>query len=246
MFNVKGGGESPLSSLRVEIPYVPLDEYVSNAEWSSSRYDLVEQQEFNDRQLAVVGGGGSVSACLEELRSWEGDIWSVKGTVKWLAEAGIKSTVISCHPVYDGEDWPEYADGAIVSSSCPRSLFEALKCDTRIFNADIAIRGSKITGGCTTLAKTPHLSVVMGYSNISFFGCDSSMETASHVYIDKSHNDRMLVKCGGAEFKTQPDWIWQAEYMQQVFAMAPHIYKNRSGGFMQAMCENNGIYEVIL
>lgn len=240
MLGTGGREDSPLHSLIKPRFAAGSNEYEDNAAWSETRYPLFSSKP--RPRLAVVGGGPSAKGHLDELRHWDGDIWAVKETVKWLAGHGIKSTLFSCHPTYTG-DWASFAESAILSSSCPRNLFESLSCQIEIFHTD-AKRAVNIVGGCTSLAKTPHLSILMGYREVHFFGADSSAQDTSHTYKNSSLS-RLPVKCGGKVFHAQADWIWQAEHMQQLFAMAPNVYINRSGGFMQAMCENNGIYEVV-
>lgn len=240
--NVTGGRpDSPLHLISAVKMSASIFGYEENALWSEQRYP-----EFTSRErpkLAVVGGGHSAAEHIDELKAWDGDVWAIKGTVRWLFDHGIKSTLVSCHPYYD-DDWANCADRALLSSACPKGLFESLRCPIEIFHTDVK-RERMIVGGCTTLAKTPHLALLMGYREVHFFGADSSADGASHTYQDKS-SVRLNIVCDGREFSAQPDWVWQAEHMQQLFEAGPRVYKNRSGGLMEAMIKTKGQYDVRL
>lgn len=235
-----GGWEkSPLLSIDNPTTVIDKSQYRSNAVWSSERYPEIKLGSFLTVKLAVVGGGDSARKWLPVLKYWKGEIWAVKGAAKWLSSHGIKSTMVSCHPVFDGDDFQP--DQALLSSSCAPEQFEALKCPVRIFHADSDL-GVKINGGCTTLTKTPHLALMMGYTGISYFGCDSSMGKSSHVYTHKETPYRLTVVCGDREYVTQPDWVYQAEYLHDIFKMAPRVFINHSDGFVKALVEHGTYY----
>lgn len=238
--NPGGRGNSPLFSIMSPHLCVEGIVYEQNAAWSSERYRAITPKTNNGIKLAVVGGGESAQNYIDTLKNWDGEIWAIKGAAKWLGDMGVKTTFVSCHPTYNHDGYQP--DKALLSSSCPRELFEYLKCPIEIFHSDTDKYGLRIHGGCTTLAKTPYLALTMGYTDISYFGCDSSMTGRSHVYTDKPAMDRMRIVCDGQEFMAQPDWIWQAEYMQDVFNAAPHVFKNMSNGLMAAMIRTKGHY----
>lgn len=224
-------GSNPLHFL-VQKLCVSMDEYRRNAEYSAGRYEQVAETPAHNIPLAIVGGSVSAKKHLNELRRWTGHIWSIKGAVKWLKENGIESTVVSCHPTYKGEDWPDYASAAILDAGCPQALFERLKCPIRIFNT-FGLDG--VSGSVTTLGKTPHLALKLGYRTISFFGADSSMEEQSHAYENRHSPEQIIVSCNGSEYRSQPDWIWQAEYISELCRNAPKHMINRSEGLLGAM-----------
>jgi hypothetical protein len=55
-------------------------------------------------RLAIVGGGNSIKEHVDELRSWDGDVWAVNGTINWCMDNGIKAAfyTIDAQPL---ENW---------------------------------------------------------------------------------------------------------------------------------------------
>lgn len=233
-------GRNPLHFL-VQKLCVGFDRYWDNVRISAGKYEAVSETPAHDIPLAIVGGSQSAEKHLEELRNWPGHIWSIKGAVKWLKKNGIESTVVSCHPVYNGEDWPDYATAALLDAGCPPEVFERFKVPIRIFNT---FGTQNVSGSVTTLGKTPHLALMNGYRSISFFGADSSMTGQSHVYENRHSPEQIIVKCNGSEFLSQADWIWQAEYISDLCRQAPKHFFNRSEGLLKAMIASKD-YEVV-
>lgn len=237
------GGSSPLSNLLFQKLCVELEEYRANADWVRRNYPALTPKPAHDLPLAIVGGGVSAADHLDELRSWPGHIWSIKGAVKWLKENGVGSTVVSCHPKYSGEDWPDFADAALMDAGCPRAAFERLKCPVLLFET-FAVADRTI-GGPTTFSKTPHLALQLGYREIHLFGADSSMTERSHAYENRHSCEQLMVRCGDEDFLSQPDWIWQAEHLVEWCKAAPQVFRNRSGGLLKAMIASGGEYRII-
>lgn len=235
-------GSNPLHFLMQKL-CVSMEAYRANVSYSMERYPIASNVEAHGIPLALVGGAESVKEHLDTLRNWPGHIWSIKGAVKWLKQNGVESTVVSCHPTYKDEDWPDYASAALLDAGCPRALFERLKVPVEIF-LTMGQEPRNVSGSVTTLGKCPHLALMKGYREIHFFGADSSMTDQSHVYENRHSPDQIKVMCNGQEYLSQPDWIWQAEYISDLCRKVPKHMVNRSGGLLKAMIETE-TYEVV-
>lgn len=179
--------------------------------------------------VAVVGGGPSTLARLEELRGWPGEIWAVNSMADWLQERGIESTLFTVDPA----PFHSKAKRALLASCCPPDVFVGK--DVRVFDMS-AHAEDGITGGVTTAARAPALAVRMGYPGVAFFGCDSSFADVAHVaHSDYAEYCMLIVRANGADYKTIPDFIMQAESLAQLIRAFPDYFVCKSDGLLPAM-----------
>jgi hypothetical protein len=93
----------------------------------------------------------------------------------------------------------------------------------------------KCAHGVTTASCAPMLSVLMGYRDVSFFGCEGDYRNSTHLYMNADDPYMMRVKCAGEEFLTGAEFLMQSEFLSGVLREYPDMYHDRSGGLLAAM-----------
>lgn len=220
-----------------------IDTLKANAE-SCLGLARIEKQVPHGRKLAVVGGGLSTLDHLDELRNFDGDIWAINNTAAWLIERGIKATLFTVDPAPVDEFDLTGVDSALIATCCHPSLREAIR-NVRLFDIKETDATGHI-GGSSSSTRTPLVAVFLGYTDITYYGCEGSF-LIDRDHVDRHEGDRplLIVKAGGVEYLTRPDYMVQAEDLAAVMRMAPDIFKNRSGGLLQAMLEYPDEWEVV-
>lgn len=184
--------------------------------------------------LAVVGGGPSVADYVDELRAFKGDIWTSGSAFPYITSLGIESTFFTIDQspqlAIDGRG----AKKAILATCCDPSVFKEL-ATAQIEVFDLCSSGPGANHNATTITAAPRVSIDMGYRDVTFYGCDSSFRVGSHAYDTTPIGDMVKVTCLGVEFVTRPSFIMQAEFMAEIFRMAPCIFKLRGDGLIEKM-----------
>lgn len=214
---------------------------------------FIQQREANGRKLAVCGAGPSLAKHIDKLKAWDGDIWAINGACLYLTEHGISSTLFSVDPL------PVVAtcagDSALLSACCHPSVFEAMKGKPVVafypygFQPE-GYQGFTITGAGTSAIFTPALSVILGYRDVTWFGCEGSFDNpdkggTTHVNEHEEDADVIALRCGGEVYWTKPVNIHQCERLSTLLKEAPHIFKEESGGLLSAFVKHGPVYDVI-
>lgn len=190
-----------------------------------------------NRKLAVVGGSPQVIHDIEELRAWNGDIWAINHTADWLASHGIASTLFTVDPV--AIDSP--VRKRLLATSCAPEMFTE---DTVAFDM-IETHPQGCAGGTSSATRAPWLALSMGYTDVSFFGCEGSYVNNDHVDRNEQVDRQLIVRAGGCDYITRPDYYVQCQEFAKLFAEFGCVFKNRSGGLLKAMLENPDTWEVV-
>ena len=209
-----------------------------NTAYSSSLgVPVVKRAAPHNRKLAIVGSGPSLKEHLQELRDWDGDIWGINGTVNYLTANGIESTLISVDPGYVNDTMN--AKDALLSAACEPKLFDQFAGRVQRFFINPHPEAQFVViGGCTTATRAPLLGLLIGYVDITFYGCEGSYEGNSHVYADKKSACEMYIWAGGRDYRTDPEALMQCENLSAFLTKFPHIYKEKCGGLLRAVMEN--------
>lgn len=189
--------------------------------------------------VAVVGGGPSLADHLDELRAWDGPIWAINATWKWLKDRGIKATFFTIDPKPQAGLKLERGESALVASVCCAELFASLRAgNVRTFDLAFDV-AEGVQSGVTSATATPHLAVKMGHSSVTFFGCDGSFEGHdAYVYPTDLPADLVVVEAGGRGFATKPEFIMQTEDLAAFCRDLPTVCRNRSDGLLAALIDN--------
>lgn len=204
----------------------------------ASKLPRVElRQSKKDGRLAVVGGGPSVPLYLDSIKEAK-EVWAINGACAFLAKHGIESTFFAVDPHEIVAKWAVGAKRAIVCNRVDPKAFEVLKdAEVRVYELDNDSPGW-IKCGTSTATVAFHLGVECGYSEIDFYGCESSYDNATHAYQDEKREDEMVVECGGRRFRTAPDYYVQAQEMAKIIRHFPKHFRHHGGGLLGAMIEH--------
>jgi hypothetical protein len=196
-------------------------------------------------RLAVVGGGPSTTAAIEALKGFDGDIWAINGTCRFLREHGIQSTFFAIDPHPTVVQWAVGVERALVASNCDKGVFDVLK-DAEVSTFTLGnTEAGHVRHGSSSATATMHLSVVLGYRDVVYYGCESSYDrTATHAFMKEDRKDELLIRVGGDDYLTAPDYLIQSLEMASIFRGGSPIWREESGGLLRAMVLDTN-YQII-
>lgn len=246
---------------------VPDSQYEENARINSQAgLPWITMQEPHDLPLAIVGGGPSAGRHLQEIQEWPGHVWAVNMGAAWLAHAAPKARVwmftVDPDPVLAGPEWITGVERAILGLCVAPELVQALKGkDVRIFNPQEAptnpetLEGDEIlAGGPSSVCRTFVPAAIMGYSSVTYFGCEGSLEgklhpngmfeAYTHAYRREERPRQMIVRCGDKDFVTTPDLYLSTIALSKFMREYPNV-KEKSGGLLRGMLDHPDSWEVI-
>lgn len=218
----------------------------------------------HDIPLAIVGGGPSAARALEELKRWPGHIWGINQTASWLISQGVTAPVWM-FTVDPGPELAEMVAGverAVIGSSCHPSLFEALRGkDVHLIHTrDVAGVTQKIEApvndgsdaeeiacnlmGPSSVCRVFMPAATLGYVNVTFFGCEGSIEQKTHAYRNEERPNQMVIRAGGVDHITTPDYYITTMFLANVMSQFPRL-RERSGGLLRAMLQYPDTWEVV-
>ena len=212
------------------------------------KYKRVEWGVLLHKTCAVVGGGPSTARHLETLRAWEGDIFAINDTAKFLSDNGIPCYVYSI----DGTTIPfkigPLVKGAVFATRVNRIQFRQFTRSTiRVFDMYEDNKNGGIEGGPTGVCRTPHLFLKMGYRGMVFFGVEGSFYGKTHL--GGNRNDAfwnmVIVRINGMDYVTNAAFIMQCEYLATTIKKYPTLLTNASGGLLDAMLKDPDTWEVV-
>lgn len=192
-------------------------------------------------RLAIVGGGPSIRHHVDELRTWDGEVWAVNGTINWCLAHEIKAAfyTIDAAPM---ENWTyplHNVRRAVMSEDCNPEVVKYL-CE----RASVSLLPTP-DGGPTSAAAADLLAMEAGYYPITWFGCESSFEESTHAFESFPVDAWIVVRVGGKDYRTKPEFLAQAEIISEVIRQFPQWYSEKSGGLLRAMVEHRQEYELI-
>lgn len=149
--------------------------------------------------IALAGGGPSIKDTVEELKAFK-TIIAIGSAHDWLVDHGVQARYcVICDP--DPKITAEYLKKPspfttyLVATQCHETVFKALEGQSivlwhclgeehRPFLDVIEPGWSAIGGGCTAGLRAMSVAMLLGYSNIHFFGYDSCIRSDEehHAY----------------------------------------------------------------
>lgn len=212
---------------------VPAEQAAQNIAYAKS-LGLPFVAEAKHGHLAVCGGGHSIRSHVEEIRNWPGDVWLIGSSYRWWKEQGISGTFFSIHPSACALDNIAGVEKALVATCTNPAVIDKLRETAAIELFDLVAEGQEATHGPTTATAAPYLAVRLGYTQVSFFGCESCYEDTTHLYMNAQDDHRLRVKVGDESFLTGAEFLMQAEFLAMMIRAAPRVFKDRSGGLLSA------------
>ena len=187
-------------------------------------------------RLAVVGGGPSVPHHLARIRE-ASEVWAINGACAFLRNHGIESVFFAVDPHPIVAKWAVGASKALLCNRVDPEVFRVLKgAEIRLYGLEAD--GDGVKCGSSTATVAFHLGVEQGFTEIDFFGCESSYDDATHAYNDEKREDELVVECGGKRFRTAPDYYAQAQEMAAIIRHFPKHFRHHGGGLLQAMIDH--------
>lgn len=147
-----------------------------------------------DAAFAIVGGGPSLKRTLDELRPFEGRMIVCGSAHDFLRENGFKPRYAAvCDPDPVMANYlrrPCTETTYLLSTHCHKTTFDALEgmplvlwhcapIDEKFLN-EVDPGWQAVGGGCTVGLRAISIAMMMGYSNLHFFGFDSSLDDDDH------------------------------------------------------------------
>lgn len=217
----------------------PLDVLQANAAANAHQPKLTAARSPTGRKLAIVGGSPYIERHLEELRAWDGDVWGINRTAQWLNERGVKATLFTI-------------DGSFFESSVQDRIL-ATACDPRMFVGNVLAFDTSDThpetgfaGGQASVTRAPSIALTMGYLDVSFFGCEGSFElNADHIDRHEADPMMLIIRAGDRDFLTRMDFCMFSEELAKLITAFGVVFKNRSGGLLEAMIANPDTWHVV-
>lgn len=203
----------------------------------SEKVSCIQPQPPHGRKLAIVGGGSSVRNHLDELRNWDGDIWSINYTGSWLASQGIQSVLTTVDPIPLDSSAFEGMSEAIIASSADPSLFEYFGDKARKFHIR-EVDPDGVGGGSGTASRLPSVALRMGYTKIFFFGCEGSYLSKTHIDRDEKSEGQLVVSAGGVDYLTRADFLLFCQELGEIIREFPDVFIDMSGGLLSAIISN--------
>lgn len=183
--------------------------------------------------LAVVGGGRSALESLEELKAWPGHIWAINQTAQWLAKEGRTKDVwmFSVSPTPRIATYLDGVERALLASQCHPDVFQGL-----------AERGAEVSkfhlfegSGPSSATNAVFPSAILGYGDLTFFGCEGNFSGRTYFYRNESKPDQLVVRASGTDYVTSTDLFITTQVMVNVVKEYPERHKEKSGGMLRAM-----------
>lgn len=190
----------------------------------------IEQCSLHKERLAVVGGGPSTLKHLNDIARCD-EVWGINYMAQWLNRQGIPATFITidCQP-FDMEGVGGHA--AILPTSCHPALHGAFD-DVRYFDT-IETHETGLCGGTTTATRAPHLAVMLGFCDVTFYGCEGSYLAENHVNEHRTYDEEIIVRCG-KDYRTTPEFLLQSQNLGEFIRNYPEMFKEKSGGLLSEM-----------
>lgn len=189
-------------------------------------------------KVAAVGGGPSVMSRLDMLRDWDGEIWGINATWRWLREQGIDATFFSVDPGEQIIEWARGAEKAILADTVNPKAFDV------VGSAEIAWLGpGGIPNDCSSAATAFMVMAERGHKHITYFGCDCSFGERTHVYRHEDDPDRVRVVVDGEAFMSRSDLLVIAEALSGFARDYPSLIAVEGDGLLPALVRH-GDYDI--
>jgi hypothetical protein len=189
---------------------------------ANAHYPRIQRSAAHGRRLAIAGGGPLLD--VDALAVWDGDIWAINHTAQWLNDRGIKATLFTVDP--------EHFETRVSKSIPSVSVFDMVETHEDGF-----------TGGRFSSTRAPAVALHMGYTDISFFGCEGSFLERDHIDRDENRPEQLIIRASGKDYRTCPQFVAQCEELLQLFFF-DGVFHNRSGGLLTAMQDDPDWYVV--
>lgn len=150
-------------------------------------------------KLAIVASGPSVTDFLDEIKTYK-HIWAINGAYNFLVDNGVIPEGFFGTDPLPGlaayVDRPNPETTYYISALCDPSVFDALKDqnvkvwfpqqDAVRFPMNLPEGVQVVPGGTTALTRAPFLALMLGFTDVTLYGADSSYR--GHFYKERGED----------------------------------------------------------
>jgi len=210
-----------------------LDELIDNAK-TCDGIERIPEVHPHGGKLAIVGGGPSIVDHIDILRKWDGPIWAINNTASWLVSQDVPAIYFSIDPSPSHLFKTDGVRHALLASCCDPALRHRFS-EYAIFDL-IETHKDGITGGTTSASRACTLAIRCGFFDVTLFGVEGSFDLSrDHVDRHEALGDILIIRCGGKDYATYPEFLLQCETLAPLIKMAPNVFKQKCGGLLEAM-----------
>lgn len=232
---------------------VDVDGRASNFASAMARgYPVATKNPGHTRKLAIIGSGPSVRDYLDELKSWDGDIWAVNGAYDYLQDQGIvPHGFVGMDPLPGLAEYvtrPRQETTFYIASFCDPSVFDKLAGHNVVLwhpedeTTPYPDGHEQVQGGTTVLTRAPFLANLIGWRDITLYGVDSSFDFEAGPYCyewgtygcDISGQLNKVMVNDEGPFLTELGMLKQVSQLGIIHQTFRGMLKIRCGGLMDA------------
>lgn len=206
--------------------------------------DFITPKDAHSGKLAIVGGGSSLSNNIIDLKEWNDNIWSINKTHDWLYQHGILSTFVTVDAEPNLKFYPsrEHVNNSLFASHCDPVLVRSYRNAKLFHMSPLVVSG--VHGGSSTAVSMAFVALSMGYRDITFYGCESSLGNTSHIDRNDDLPNQMIIRANGEEFTTTPSLYCQVQELSRLVKFKPEWFKQKCGGLFEAMIKDDN-WEIV-
>jgi hypothetical protein len=229
------------------------DEFAHNLQVNLGR-DIPRCEPLPEREnnrLAIVGSGPSVRDYLDEIKSFDGEVWAINGAYNFLQDEGIVCNFLGCDPLPGLCDYlnKPHADSVFyIAGTADPTTFDAVEgYDVRMWflksqNIKYPPGLWAVIGGTTVLLRAPFLAWMLGFRDLTFFGADSSFdpkgrycyETGTYQWDSKAPVNEVYTPDGKGPFYTEICLLKQVSQFHAIREIYRGKMEFRCGGLLDA------------
>ncbi len=187
--------------------------------------------------LAIIAGGPSLLATLDEARKFS-DTMVCGSAHDFVVKAGISPTYTvhsDSQSITVGYMTERCGARYLLASSCDPIVFENAPADqVEMWHNFGGVDGAlfqgepAVNGGCTVTLRAINLAILLGYSDLHFFGLDSSYaeDGTQHAYKGEVLGT-IPIRVGGPdgrEFMSSPAMLAQASHFQEMYGKLGNLF----------------------
>lgn len=208
--------------------------------------------------LAVVGGGPSINAHIDEICA-SPVVWAVNGAINWCLDHGIDAWFYTCDAA-PLANW-FYDLSRIRRAVLPPDVSPELVQRLLAQGADVQLCGH-VESGPTSVNASTSIALEAGYCPVTYYGCEGSFagvwvkpgklrepgksdESSTHAVESFPITDWLDVEVGGDAYRTKAEFIEQSKVLAYTLREFPQAFFEKSGGLLRAMIEHGPEHDVI-
>jgi hypothetical protein len=202
--------------------------------------------------LAVVGGGPSVNAHVDEIKNAQ-TVWAANGAVNWCIDHGIDAWFYTCDaaPLANWFYDLSRVKRAVLAPDVSPELVQSLL--SRGVEVQLC---APVESGPTSVNASTCIALSAGYCPVTYYGCEGSFsgvrvsplqfrESATHAVESFPITDWLDVEVGGELYRTKAEFIEQSKFLALTLKEFPQAFFEKSGGLLRAMIEHGPEHDVV-